>query len=127
MAEHGKVELGEIEIEFNMAPDAIPKALRSFAGRTQMDAEIDALDLPRRPVTLRCIIGLLRLYRRIRPSTVGARCVFDPSCSRYAELAFRKHGLVGGMMSTAGRLSRCRHGNGGVDLPEGMDCCEISD
>ncbi|WP_375445142.1 membrane protein insertion efficiency factor YidD [uncultured Fibrella sp.] len=60
---------------------------------------------------------LLRWYRlRISPR-LGQRCVYEPSCSRYAELAFRKHGFYTGLSLTINRLKRCKPGLGGTDIP----------
>ena len=66
---------------------------------------------------LRAMILVLRWYRVRIGSQLGQRCVFEPSCSRYAELAFRERGLVFGSVLVVRRLSRCRPGQGGVDLP----------
>lgn len=98
-------------------PALRPFVLRALAGRTALDAEIDAMPLPRGGIWLRRLVGLLRTYRRLRPESLGRRCVCDPSCSRYAELALRRHGLRRGLLRTLERLGRCRPGHGGVDLP----------
>jgi putative component of membrane protein insertase Oxa1/YidC/SpoIIIJ protein YidD len=111
------VKVGEIDVELRVDPKLVPSVLRVFAGRTSLDSKVDALDIPNRPALVRISIQLLRLYRRLRPTWVGARCVFDPSCSRYSELAFRKHGFFGGLTATFARLHRCRLGAGGIDIP----------
>ncbi|MFH1260222.1 MAG: membrane protein insertion efficiency factor YidD [Elusimicrobiota bacterium] len=59
----------------------------------------------------------MRWYRRRILPKLGNRCVFEPSCSHYAELALREKGLVKGLKLTAKRLCRCRPGAGGIDLP----------
>jgi len=110
-----KVEGAEIDLRVDAS--LAPSVLRAFAGVTPMDAEVDALAIPMKPFWLRSCIRVLRWYRRRRPPQIGRRCVFDPSCSRYAELAFRHHGFFRGALATLGRLCRCRPGAGGVDLP----------
>lgn len=111
------ISIDGVEIELRMDASLAPSALRAFAGMTPMDAEVDALPLPARPLWLRICIHLLRWYRRIRPLHIGHRCVFDPSCSRYSELAFRRRGLLNGCLATLRRLKRCKPGAGGVDVP----------
>ncbi|MCQ4164926.1 membrane protein insertion efficiency factor YidD [Tahibacter harae] len=112
-----RIKLDGIEIDLQVGADLAPSVLRAFAGRTSLDAEVDALELPRHPLWLRTCIRSLRAYRRVRPAAVGLRCVCDPSCSRYSELAFRKRGFFGGLTATLFRLLRCKPGRGGVDLP----------
>lgn len=101
----------------NVPPSLEPSITRFFAGRTSRDADVDALALPHHPALVRLAVLALRWYRRIRPPAIGQRCVWDPSCSRYAELAIRRRGVIGGALATAGRLARCRPGRGGVDVP----------
>ena len=46
------------------------------------------------------------------------QCKYHPSCSEYASLAYRRHGLVRGTLKTAWRLLRCNPwSHGGVDFP----------
>jgi putative membrane protein insertion efficiency factor len=88
---------------------------RHFCGHTLRDLEIRDMSMPARPVWLIVVVRLLRFYRgRIAPH-LGNRCVFDPSCSHYAEVAFRKKGFYRGFLLTLRRLTRCRPGNGGTD------------
>lgn len=111
------VRLQGIEIELHLDSALIPSTLRAFMGTTPRDSEIDELPVPARPLWLRTCILLLRWYRsRIAPN-LGQRCVFEPSCSRYAELAFRQHGFARGLKGTLDRLHRCRPGAGGLDIP----------
>ena len=95
----------------------IPTVMRAIAGKTVRDAEVDAQPLPSSPFWLYLCVRLLRLDRRLRPRSIGQRCVCDPSCSRYAELAFRNLGLAAGFTTTLKRLHRCKPKRGGVDLP----------
>jgi putative component of membrane protein insertase Oxa1/YidC/SpoIIIJ protein YidD len=111
------VEIGGVEVRLDVDASMAASVLRAFAGATPLDAEIDCQPLPLRPVWLRYSLMSLRWYRRVRPASIGQRCVFDPSCSRYAELALRKRGAFKGLAAIIGRLHRCKPGNGGTDLP----------
>ena len=53
------------------------------------------------------------------PGVAGApTCKYHPSCSQYASLALRKHGVLKGSVLTAWRLMRCNPwSHGGVDHP----------
>lgn len=104
-------------ITWKLPENSVPAVTRALVGRTRRDAEVDALKVPMKPVCVWAAVSLLRLYRRIRPVAVGNRCVWDPSCSRYAELAVRQYGLLQGIVATIQRLVRCRPGRGGVDTP----------
>jgi putative component of membrane protein insertase Oxa1/YidC/SpoIIIJ protein YidD len=117
VTEGSRVKVGEIEVELRVDPKLAPSVLRAFVGRTSLDNEVDGLEVPNSPALTRMSVKLLRLYRRFRPASVGRRCVFDPSCSRYSELAFRKLGFVRGLVATISRLHRCGPGAGGIDIP----------
>ncbi|MCX6212863.1 membrane protein insertion efficiency factor YidD [Spirosoma sp.] len=91
--------------------------LRSLTGTTPTDTLVDELPLPAKPLWLRLIVRALKWYRTKLASSIGLGCVYEPSCSRYAELALRQHGFRKGFYSTLKRLHRCRPGAGGVDLP----------
>jgi len=106
---------GNIELRVNES--LAPAVLRAFAGRTPDDAAVDNLSIPRQPLWLWACISALRAYRRYRSAAVGQRCVYDPSCSRYAELAYRKFGLARGSVAIVRRLQRCKPGFGGKDFP----------
>lgn len=88
---------------------------RQFSGKTQRDIDIEKLEIPERPVLLGFIIRLIRYYQKRISKKLGNRCVFDPSCSHYAEVAFRKNGFIKGISLTIKRLYRCRPENGGID------------
>jgi uncharacterized protein len=111
------VNISGLTIELRVDAEFAPSALRAFAGLTPIDAKIDALPVPQRPAWLRACVRLLRWYRIQISPRVGQRCVFEPSCSRYSELAFRNHGFFRGAIATLGRLGRCRPRAGGLDLP----------
>ena len=96
-------------------PIHMPTIERILTGSTTVDVEIDGLPIPVRPSWLALTIRLLRWYRRTLSPHLGGRCVFAPSCSRYAEMAFRNEGLAVGIAMTCKRLLHCRAGAGGAD------------
>lgn len=104
-------------IELRVAKELAPAVIRALGDLTPLDQEVDALDIPTGPIWLKVAVRYLRWYRRHLARHLGNRCVFEPSCSRYAELAFRNRGFWTGGRLTIGRLRRCRPGNGGVDVP----------
>lgn len=112
------VSIDQDEMIIDAEAHLVPSIVRQFTGATPYDRKIDSLPIPLRPFWLRQIVRSIRIYRRLRPASVGNRCVFDPSCSRYAEWSFREFGFFSGIMQVAIRLARCRNGNGGVDLPK---------
>ena len=68
-------------------------------------------------MTLSAVCFLIRTYQRLL-SPVLSRwlcCRFYPTCSEYAFLSIRKHGVVRGIRMAAKRLSRCR--------PDNLDSC----
>lgn len=102
--------------EFNVDEKLRPSVERKLTGTTKYDSDISSLPMPKERMGARTAIALLRLYRRLAPRALRNRCVFDPSCSHYSELAFRQNGLTTGIKLTRSRLARCKPGNGGVDL-----------
>jgi uncharacterized protein len=64
-------------------------------------------------------IAPIRLYQLLVSPLLGAnRCKYHPSCSEYAVLAIRKHGVVKGIAMGSWRLLRCNPwSHGGVDYP----------
>ena len=58
------------------------------------------------PVTW-LLLSAVELYRRGIPDAQKHTCRLEPSCSRYASLALRRYGAVGGTRATARRLLRC--------------------
>jgi uncharacterized protein len=61
----------------------------------------------------------IRLYQvLVSPLLPANTCKFHPSCSEYAVLAIRKHGVLRGSRLAAWRLLRCHPwAKGGVDHP----------
>ncbi len=92
-----------------------PSVERMLTGTTQGDVRIAMLPAPSGLSLVGVAVAILRLYRRVAPRTVRNRCVFEPSCSHYSELAFRQRGFLNGLKLTGRRLVRCRSGCGGVD------------
>ena len=84
-----------------------------------------AMDLRRKPSaqwSTRAALVAVHLYQRtaspLLPS-LGIRCRFTPTCSRYADAVLRTHGLpVGGWLAMK-RLARCGPWTkkGTIDLP----------
>lgn len=101
--------------EFSVDEAVRPSVERRLTGTTSGDSLIDSLPLPRRPYRTRVAVSMLRLYRRMAPRALRNRCVFEPSCSHYSELAFRQKGIWRGFVLTIMRLRRCRAGCGGID------------
>ena len=64
-------------------------------------------------------IAPIRLYQLVvSPWLPASTCKFHPSCSEYAVLAIRKHGVLRGLPRAAWRLLRCHPWSaGGVDYP----------
>lgn len=104
-------------LELRVGDDLRPSVLRVLTGTTPLDTEIDELPLPLAPWGVRAVVRVLRWYRRAIAPKLGQRCGMDPSCSHYAELAIRRHGLLRGYRLTVARLRRCRPGIGGLDIP----------
>ena len=112
-----RVQINGIEAQLNIDAHLQASVLRALTGTTPWDVEVDALPLPLRPYWLRQCVRLFKWYRKVISPKLGQRCVYEPSCSRYSELALTKHGFTKGIVLTAKRLHRCRPGAGGIDLP----------
>ena len=111
------IPFGDGHAECNVDPSQFPTVERILRGTTAGDELIDGLATPHAPCWLRIIVRILRWYRKRIARLVGNRCVFEPSCSHYSELAFRKYGFYVGIWLTFKRLIRCRPGQGGTDWP----------
>jgi len=60
---------------------------------------------------------LLRAYKLTISPYLGQNCRFYPSCSVYADIAIRRHGVLKGCALTGKRLCKCHPWHeGGVDL-----------
>jgi conserved hypothetical protein YidD len=115
MQDERKIEVDGNEFELNVDPKDAIIIERHFSGYTKRDREIERLRIPSKPTWLNIIVRLIRFYQKNISHRLGNRCVFVPSCSHYAETAFREKGFVKGMKLTVKRLYRCRPANGGVD------------
>lgn len=110
-----KIQVDNNTFELNVDSKDVVLIERHFARLTKRDMEIENLKLPPKPLWLNLIIRSIRFYQSSISHRLGNRCVFDPSCSHYAELAFREYGLSEGLKLTIDRLKRCRPENGGTD------------
>ena len=60
---------------------------------------------------------LLRAYKLTISPYLGQNCRFYPSCSAYADIAIRRHGVVKGSLLAGKRLCKCHPWHaGGIDL-----------
>ena len=111
------VECGGDSFELRVHCTLTATVTRALIGYTALDRYVDELQVPTcltwRGTAIRC----LRWYRCRIGSRLGNRCVWDPSCSRFAELAIREYGPVRATMLVLRRLRRCKPGGGGIDLP----------
>lgn len=101
--------------EFNVDPKDLIIVQRQILGKTEKDLAIESLPIPVRPRWRYWILKLIRTYQKTLSKRLGNRCVFDPSCSHYAEAAYRQNTFLKGTLLTIKRLSRCNPKNGGVD------------
>ncbi|WP_439636540.1 membrane protein insertion efficiency factor YidD [Oceanicaulis sp.] len=99
----------------NVPESLRPITLRNLGQTPPLDQMVDGLPMPDSFGPTYIAVHLLRWYRRVISPRLGIRCVLEPSCSRYAEVAFRNHGAIVGLKLTISRLLRCRPGKGGVD------------
>jgi uncharacterized protein len=69
------------------------------------------------------LLAAIRVYQVVLSGWLGGQCRFAPTCSRYAEVAIRRHGAVRGTMMALWRLARCNPwGRGGPDpVPSSRD------
>lgn len=70
------------------------------------------------PILARPVIHLIRAYREVSPAMPDRTCCHEPSCSRYAEAALARHGLLRGLGLAVARVLRCSPASrGGYDPP----------
>lgn len=73
------------------------------------------------------VILLIKIYRLTLSPSVGLlgklgilkpTCIFYPTCSEYAVLAFQKYSFWKALLKSINRISRCNHRNEpSVDMP----------
>jgi putative membrane protein insertion efficiency factor len=64
----------------------------------------------------RFVILLLKGYKKIISPYLPSQCLYEPTCSIYAQDAVREHGVFKGIRMTFKRLGRCHPGyEGGYD------------
>ena len=91
--------------------------MRSRRGRVRLALILAAALLvwdltrtPQRQLTGRLLIAGIDVYQatlsRAMPS-LGVTCRFEPTCSRYTEVAIRRYGALGGSWRGLARLARC--------------------
>ncbi len=68
---------------------------------------MSAPDADRVPPLAWPFIAAIRVYRVTLSPIVGRQCRYEPTCSRYAEDAYRRYGAAKGTWLTAKRLARC--------------------
>lgn len=113
-----RLDLGQLaNLDIRVDAAVTPSVIRALWGRTTFDAAIEGLPVPEGPFPTMVGVRAIRWYRARLSPHLGNRCVFDPSCSRYAELALRRYGIGRGISTVLGRLLRCKPGNGGIDMP----------
>ncbi|MDP7070042.1 MAG: membrane protein insertion efficiency factor YidD [Phycisphaerales bacterium] len=74
------------------------------------------------PLAIVMLVGI-RCYQWTLSPLIGGHCRFQPTCSRYAAEAIRRHGAVRGGCLSIRRLTRCHPwGGGGWDpVPDERD------
>jgi putative membrane protein insertion efficiency factor len=75
-----------------------------------LEARRGAVALPRR-----LLLAGIQLYQWLVAPLLPPACRFEPSCSRYAQQAIRRHGALRGSWLALRRLARC-HPFGGCGL-----------
>ena len=66
------------------------------------------------------LLGLIRLYRKLRPRSTRGCCKYIPTCSEYGLVAIERFGALKGGLLTVWRILRCNpFSKGGYDpVPE---------
>lgn len=83
---------------------------RFAAGAFLLLLVVDLARAPERQLSARMLLAGIHFWQgRVAPVRVaaGARCRFQPSCSRYAEAAIRQDGALVGSLRAGWRILRC--------------------
>ncbi|MFK7961379.1 MAG: membrane protein insertion efficiency factor YidD [Phycisphaerales bacterium] len=74
---------------------------------------------PAMPITAWPAAAIVKLYQLTLRPFMGGHCRFQPTCSDYSLLAYRRHGLLRGTWLTVRRIGRCHPwgGAGFDDVP----------
>ncbi|KAL3685720.1 hypothetical protein R1sor_003742 [Riccia sorocarpa] len=87
------------------------KSADAVSGDTKKDESVDNSGV-------KMALALLRFYKREISPILPASCRYVPTCSEYAQQAYKKYGFVKGSILTAWRLARCNPlGSSGFDPP----------
>ncbi|MGH2341149.1 membrane protein insertion efficiency factor YidD [Segnochrobactraceae bacterium EtOH-i3] len=112
----------------NDVPERLrPRAQRALGLKVAWDDAVDRLPALTSGVISRGVVWACRLYRAVRPRSIGDRCAFEPSCSRYVELCFRTFPVAKAGRLSASRLCRCCARNGGLDIPSAFKAVDAAD
>jgi putative membrane protein insertion efficiency factor len=69
-----------------------------------------------RKILISPFVLMIYLYRWGISPWIGPKCRYTPTCSQYALDAFRKYGLIKGLLKTTKRVSSCHPwGGSGYD------------
>lgn len=67
----------------------------------------DGEDAGRLRIGQRAALTCIRGYQLVLSPWLGPACRFEPSCSRYASEAIRRHGVRRGVVLAVKRVGRC--------------------
>jgi putative membrane protein insertion efficiency factor len=96
----------KLKMGIGMAAMALVLSPLALAAQTRVTLAVDA-------------IHAYRTVASPMAARLGIRCRFQPTCSRYAEEAIKKYGVLDGSLKAGRRLLRCTPLTpmGTIDLP----------
>jgi putative membrane protein insertion efficiency factor len=62
---------------------------------------------PDRQITSHAAVSAIGWYQATWSGHLGGRCRFTPTCSQYASVMIRRHGILRGGWRAATRIARC--------------------
>ncbi|HPV15573.1 MAG TPA: membrane protein insertion efficiency factor YidD [Candidatus Cloacimonadota bacterium] len=77
-----------------------------FCSRLQAEEPSEIKAVKPNMMEVSAFYQVLNFYQKTLSKINGSDCVMIPSCSRYAQDSFKKHGFLG-LFHTADRLVRC--------------------